>query len=79
MKHKKILLTLAIIVALGLVAINYWALMEAYGSGPPYYGRTTNMDKWKNPLPMLIAIDAIGVVLIFFLTVWKRIYTDHHK
>lgn len=25
--------------------INFSALSEAYGSGPPYYSRTTNMDK----------------------------------
>jgi len=67
MKHKNILLALAILIGLGLIAINYWALMEAYGSGPPYYWGTTNMDKWNNPIPMLIVIDAIGAVIIFFL------------
>jgi hypothetical protein len=50
---------------LGLVAwLNYDALTEAYGSGPPYYSRTTNMDKWHNPLPGLVAIDAIALLVV---------------
>ena len=47
------------IMALGLLAcaaaamavlgwINYDLLTEAYGSGPPHYGRTANMDKWTS-------------------------------
>lgn len=49
----------------GFVAwLNYDALSEAYGSGPPYYSRTTNMDKWHNPLPGLIAIDGIAILVV---------------
>jgi hypothetical protein len=29
----------------GVVALNTINLLEAYGSGEPYYSRTTNMDK----------------------------------
>jgi hypothetical protein len=53
--------------ALAIVLVGYlaWAtcdiLMESYGSGPPYYGRTTNMDKWSNPMPGLFAIDLPGL------------------
>ncbi len=45
---------------------NYINLTEAYGSGPPYYSQTTNMDKWASPLPLLAAIDiaTIGVLLV---------------
>lgn len=43
--------------------INYSALIEAYGSGAPYFDRTTNMDKWESPVLMLVAID-IGILLI---------------
>jgi hypothetical protein len=42
--------------------VNYEALTESYGSGPPYYGRTTNMDKWSDPMPMLVIIDLAVLV-----------------
>ena len=58
-----------LVAALGLFAatayINYVSLVDAYGSGPPYYGRTTNMDKWSSPLWGLLMID--GVVLLMVL------------
>jgi multisubunit Na+/H+ antiporter MnhC subunit len=46
--------------------INYISLAEAYGNGPPYYSRTTNMDKWSNPIPFLIVVDiiAIGIMVL---------------
>jgi hypothetical protein len=43
---------------------NYRACTEAYGSGPPYYGRTTNMDKWSDPRPLLIKVDAAAALLL---------------
>ena len=42
-------------------AINHEVLEEAFGDGPPYYGRDTNMDKWTCPFPELIVIDLITV------------------
>lgn len=42
---------------------NYTVIVESYGSGPPYYGRTTNMDKWTDPVPGLLAIDLPGLGL----------------
>lgn len=54
-----ILAAVAILIALALMS--YQILDEAYGSGPPYYGRTTNMDKWSDPGPRLIAICGIGL------------------
>ena len=51
--------------ALALVGYLAWAtfdvVAESYGSGPPYYGRTTNMDKWTSPVPGLLAIDLPGL------------------
>jgi hypothetical protein len=47
--------------------LNYAHLAEAFGSGPPYYGRTTNMDKWTNPIPTLMAIDAAAALLLLIL------------
>ena len=55
--------TLLVLVAL-IVALNVVNLTEAFGSGPPYYDRTTNMDKWSNPLPVLAAVDALGVFAV---------------
>jgi hypothetical protein len=55
-------LAIAAFLAAGLVLViavwvNLSVLAEAYGSGPPYYGRTTNMDKWEDRRPALIAGD----------------------
>jgi len=59
-KNIVILARLFIIIAIGSTAyFNYISLIEAYGSGPPYYSRTTNMDKWSNPLPLLIVVDIL--------------------
>lgn len=56
-----------VLVALGLVGlaayINVQSLVEAYGSGPPYFGRTTNMDKWSDPLPGLLLLDALVLLI----------------
>jgi hypothetical protein len=46
------------------VAFNVINFGEAFSDGPPYYGRTTNMDKWSNPLAILGAVDALGVLVI---------------
>ncbi|MFM0051199.1 hypothetical protein [Caballeronia grimmiae] len=54
------LLLLALVV--GFNAVN---LIEAYGSGAPYYSRTVNMDKWVDPLPLLALVDALTVLLLF--------------
>lgn len=48
------------------LAINYYSLIEAYGSGAPYYSRTTNMDKWSNPIPYLAILDSVMVAIAYF-------------
>lgn len=63
----------AIFIAVGLMIvssclfINVTNLVEAFGSGPPYYGRTTNMDKWSNPIPFLVVIDLCAIFVVFVL------------
>lgn len=42
--------------------LNISVLTEAYGAGPPYYGRTTNMDKWSSPWPWLGPLDVAAVL-----------------
>lgn len=46
-----------------VVAFNGINLMEAYGGGAPHYARTTNMDKWVDPLPTLYITDSVTVAL----------------
>ncbi|MDR5765172.1 MULTISPECIES: hypothetical protein [unclassified Caballeronia] len=65
----------ALFILLLVATLNVYNLNEAYGDGPPYYARTTNMDKWTDPLPALVAVDAIAVVqiaAILYLTRRKR-------
>jgi len=62
---------LAVVVV--IVAFNVVNLSEAYGSGEPYYSRTTNMDKWADPLPVLGVVDGVAVVVIAAgFVAWRR-------
>lgn len=56
----------AAIAALVVAAVypNAELITEAYGSGPPYFGRTVNLDKWSDPLPILLAVDALVLVVV---------------
>ncbi|URV28016.1 hypothetical protein [Burkholderia gladioli] len=72
-RHLKIALGLLALVVVALAAaFNVLNLREAYGDGPPYYGRTTNMDKWESPLPMLLPVDAVVIVLLGVYAIWLR-------
>ncbi|MDR5738404.1 hypothetical protein P9255_26025 [Caballeronia sp. LZ019] len=52
---------------LAFVAVfNAVNLLEAYGSGAPYYSRTANMDKWVDPMPLLATVDLPTALLLFF-------------
>lgn len=57
------LIVLGVFVIGAAALINYEALTEAFGAGPPYYSRTTNMDKWINPLPQLLLGDLVALVV----------------
>ncbi len=57
-----IFIALAIAIA---TYFNYISLIEAYGGGPPYYSRTTNIDKWSNPIPILIVADILVLAFCF--------------
>ena len=54
----------AALVTAAALYLNVTHLAEAFGSGPPYYDRTTNMDKWDNPIPALIAIDLVACAIL---------------
>ena len=66
------LMGMAILLLVGCLWVNYVSLKDAYGSGPPYYGRTTNMDKWVNPLPMLALLDGIALLVVLGLGALSR-------
>jgi hypothetical protein len=59
------------ILAFALLSFASWFtlthLLEAFGSGPPYYSRTTNMDKWQSPVPLLVGVDAAVLIAVVVL------------
>jgi hypothetical protein len=63
----------AMLIVSGLVAVaacvslNVDVYQELYSSGPPYYGRTENMDKWTSPLPWLIPVDGFLVAILMWI------------
>ncbi len=65
---------LLLLVSVGLFGftayVTYDNIIGAFGSGPPYYSQTTNMDKWQNPIPYLVGLDLIVLVVIFLLSRW---------
>lgn len=58
-----LMFVLAILLLAGVAFATYEALAEAYGAGPPYYSRTTNMDKWSDPLPDILFADIIAAAV----------------
>ena len=52
--------------------MDYGILREAYGAGPPYYGRTVNMDKWSNPAPELAVVNGMGLGAIAAVLIVTR-------
>jgi hypothetical protein len=64
--RRAVILALAAGAAAAVVWLNTSLLIEAYGSGPPHYGRSTNMDKWSDPRPVLLLVDgaALATVLL---------------
>ena len=66
-------LAIAAVVA-GCVVLDYGIVAEAYGPGPPYYGRTVNMDKWESPNAMLIGVHVVGLLLAALLVAILRRY-----
>ena len=46
--------------------------IEAYGAGPPYYSRTTNVDKWESPVGAIVAVDVVALVVVAVVLVPVR-------
>lgn len=51
------------VVAAGL-SLNADVYQELYSDGPPYFGRTANMDKWTSPMPWLVPVDGFLAALL---------------
>jgi hypothetical protein len=49
------------------IIVSYVLISDAYGEGPPYYGRTVNMDKWTSPLPIVVPIDLVALAAVAWL------------
>jgi hypothetical protein len=49
------------------ISLNVDVYQELYSAGPPYFGRTENMDKWANPMPWLIPVDGLFVALLSWI------------
>lgn len=70
-KYLALISLLLSVCLLGFAAfVTYDNLVGAFGSGPPYYDRTTNMDKWQNPIPYVIGLDVVVLIAVFFLLRW---------
>lgn len=65
-----ILLILVIVLWSFTIYVNVDNIVGAFGDGPPYYGRTTNMDKWANPLPYLVGFDLVIAIISYFVLKW---------
>jgi hypothetical protein len=69
----RILRWLGPVVILGVcIVLDYRILTEAYGDGPPYYGRTVNMDKWTSPLLPLLVVNGLGAAATAVLSLLGR-------
>lgn len=67
-----LIFALCAVLVVSVAYVNVDALVGAFGAGSPYYGRTTNMDKWENPIPTLVVIDAMTLVLVSIIVRWAR-------
>lgn len=69
----RISIGMALLIAILLTcAFNAISLNAAYGDGPPYYARSTNMAKWTNPLPLPGMVDGAMLVVIAAYRSWLR-------
>ena len=63
-KTLKFVIRMSVLLLLVLtIYVNYHNLLGAFGNVPPYYGKSTNMDKWTNPVPYLIAMNVVVTIL----------------
>ena len=69
--HQLIKVFFVIIVATD-VYVSYQALSEAFGAGPPYFSRTTNMDKWSDPTSFVVLLNLISLTLLAGLYFLRR-------
>jgi type VI secretion system secreted protein Hcp len=49
-------------------------LNEFYGNGPPYYSRTTNMDKWVDPMPSLMMVNGFSILVLIAIFFCRRFF-----
>lgn len=69
-KLRKLINLVLLFVILGVIIFNAYNLIDAYGGGSPYYSGTTNMDKWEDPVPILLTVDAITLTIVGIYFAW---------
>jgi hypothetical protein len=61
------LAAISVVVVFAVCALRtYASYVEYYGEGPPYYGRTTNMDKWQSPVFGLVIMNVLGLAWVIY-------------
>ncbi len=56
----------------GLAAVNIAIWTEHYGSGPPYFGRTVNLDKWTSPVSTMLLLNAGVLAIVALVAIVRR-------
>ena len=46
-------------------------LYVAFGSGPPYFSQTANMDKWKSPYPLILYTSILPLSIVILLLIFS--------
>lgn len=64
---RRLQIATTLLVLAGVAYVNLRQLWEAFGPGPPYYGRTVNLDKWESPILSLLLIDAVAAIVVTVL------------
>lgn len=62
---KPLLTSCVVIITVATLWFDFHYLNEAYGAGPPYFSRSTNMDKWTSPWPALVVVNALSASVIY--------------
>ncbi|MCO6392564.1 hypothetical protein GTW25_16180 [Aliihoeflea aestuarii] len=70
---------IVVAVLAGALWIGIGLMGEAYGSGPPHYGGTANMDKWTSPWPAVLLLAGLATIVVAFVTPWRSLGRGRRK
>lgn len=75
MRYRILMAALSVLVVTAAY-LNIAVSVEYFGAGEPYFGRSRNMDKWINPLPLLGMLDAAVVAAVLIVAKMTRRPSD---